>query len=162
MELVHRRTSGEKSSTLQQIGRIKEISGAWVGRNTKNAVQTKEEKFQASKRAWPYLFIACGFVGKTCRRLELDLDTVVDIVEELGIAHFGGGLAGWWSVLRIGDQFASGTKVDSRPRLSSFMDEWILLGKCETHSLERKRFGGGETSQLLLVIGDSSAIHHHL
>ena len=42
------------------------------------------------------------------------------------------------------------------------MDERILLDKRETHCLECERFGGGETSQLLLVIGDSSAIHHHL
>ena len=42
------------------------------------------------------------------------------------------------------------------------MDERILLDKREAHCLERERFGGGETSQLLLVIGDSSAIHHHL
>ena len=42
------------------------------------------------------------------------------------------------------------------------MDERILLNKRETHCLECERFGGGETSQLLLVIGDSSAIHYHL
>ena len=42
------------------------------------------------------------------------------------------------------------------------MDERILFDKRETHCLECERIGGGETSQLLLVIGDSSAIHHHL
>ena len=42
------------------------------------------------------------------------------------------------------------------------MSERIILDERETHSLERERLGGGETSQLLLMIGDSSAIDHHL
>ena len=37
------------------------------------------------------------------------------------------------------------------------MVEKILLNKRETHFLECERLGGGETSQLLLVIGDTSA-----